>query len=219
MNMTCEKAMSLLSAYIDRELGYDEFRQVELHVADCEACQAECNALKATKEFVGRLKAVELPRDFWPALRERLGASAQAHRQAYTRTRGSRGRGDILRPVSRLFLSPLARALAPALVAVVLVVLPLVWSAHRRPAETQMYSQVDTIEPYFRDYIISEYDRPLSDRTSVGFVVTAQAVTMYAADQLGLTTPVARTGSLRNSVPREAPPALDVEYTSGSHPR
>lgn len=200
MNMTCEKAMSLLSAYVDRELGYDELRQVELHLADCEACQAECNTLKATKECVGSLKAVELPRDFWPELRERLGASTIAHRRAYARNRSSLGRtGSFgpLRPLSGLFLSPAARAFVSALVAVtlvVLVVLPLVWGAHRRPAETQMYSQVDTIEPYFRDYIISEYDRPLSDRTSVGFVVTAQAVTMYAADQFGLTAPVVRAG-------------------------
>ncbi len=157
--------MSLMSAHMDRELGYQELREVELHLEDCEACRAEYEALRATKELVGSLREAELPREFWAELRPRLGA-----RGAST-TRG--------------IAAGLSRWVAPALAVVALVVAPLLWNAYRRgDVGTQAQSLADAIEPYFRDYVISEYDRPLSDKTSVGFVATAQAVTMYTADRL-----------------------------------
>lgn len=231
--MTCEKAMSLMSAYLDKELGFDEFRQVELHLAYCEACSQEYESLKATKELLGTLRAAELPREFWPELRERLGAVAAEERVAPARakssssarqssSRQSRWRG-ILRPASgggggSLFSSPMVKALVPAFLVLVLATLSTVWSAHRRPAEAQMSSRIDSIEPYFRDYVISEYDRPLSDKTSVGFVVTGQAVTMYTSDLLGPSSKVTRASSLREASP-SPPNTARNEYTLISYPR
>lgn len=233
MDMTCEKAMSLMSAYLDKELGFDEFRQVELHIAYCEACSQEYRSLKATKELLGTLKAAELPRDFWPELRERLGAVGAAEQAAPAHTKSNHPshstRQSLWRRIPRpaaggsgarsgLFSSPTAKALVPAFLVLMLAALPVVWSAHRRPAEAQTASRVDSIEPYFRDYVISEYDRPLSDKTSVGFVVTGQAVTMYTSDLLGPSSKVTRAGNLREASPPQSS-APGNEYTLISYPR
>ncbi len=219
--MTCEKTISLLSAYIDNELGYEEFRQVELHLVDCEACQAECRDLRAVKELMGTLKAAELPRDFWPGMRERLGARAPAPSRVGAEGRGARGRSGVSRWMPGLFLSPLGRALAPVLVVAMLVAIPLAWGAIKRPSQAQAYSQSESIEPYFRAHVISEYDRPLSDKASVDFVVAAQAVTMYASDQIGLSGPSGpsvHAPGLRNPLPREAPDPR-IQYASPNEPR
>jgi hypothetical protein len=45
-------------------------------------------------------------------------------------------------------------------------------------------AKTDLVEPYIREYIISELDRPFSDETSLGFVATGQAVSMYSSDLL-----------------------------------
>ncbi|MCR4403504.1 MAG: zf-HC2 domain-containing protein [Firmicutes bacterium] len=200
--MTCEKAMSLMSAYLDKELGFDEFRQVELHLAFCEECSQEYESLRATKELLGTLKAAELPKEFWPELRERLGMVAAENGFAASgeRPSGSTGRSpslgswwktpghaEIGGSGKRLFSIPTLRVLVPAFLALALAAMPMVWNSYRKPAEAQVSSGIagmDSIGPYFRDYVISEYDRPLSDKTSVGFVVTGQAVTMYTSDLL-----------------------------------
>ncbi len=216
--------MSLMSAYLDKELGFDEFRQVELHLAYCETCSQEYESLKATKDVLGTLRAAELPREFWPELRERLGACAAEQEKTCGARRDGLARRDrrrsILHPSmgAGLFSSPIAKAVVPAFLVLLLAALPAAWSAHRRAAEAEVCSWTDTIEPYFRDYIISEYDRPLSDKTSLGFVVTGQAVTMYTSDLLGPSDKAAHAGSIREASPSPAKPP-GTEYTLISYPR
>jgi len=230
--MTCEKAMSLISAYLDKELGFDEYRQVELHLACCEACSEEYEALKATQELLGTLQAAELPREFWPELREKLGRVAAEERSSglarsgdspsSPRTHEPWWRGLVLAGAGITKGSLLSSAAVKGLVSAALVLLlataPMVWSAHKRSSATEASSQIDSLEPYFHDYIISEYDRPLSDKTSVGFVVTGQAVTMYTSDLLGPSTRVTQAGSLRDTSPSALSPA-GTEYTLISYPR
>lgn len=239
--MTCEKAMSLISAYLDKELGFDEFRQVELHLAYCEVCSQEYESLKATKELLGTLRAAELPREFWPELRERLGAVAaeEGVAPAAARSSGSTGRstacrswwrtvarGDLGGLGKSLFWASMVKVFVPAFLVLALAALPMVWSTYRRPAEAQVSSGINSIEPYFRDYVISEYDRPLSDKTSVGFVVTGQAVTMYTSDllepsSLGASSKATRAGSLRKALSSPSSPQdlAGNEYTLISYPK
>ncbi|MGE5594384.1 MAG: anti-sigma factor family protein [Betaproteobacteria bacterium] len=230
--MTCEKAMSLISAYLDKELAFDEFRQVELHLASCETCSEEYETLKATQELLGTLKAAELPREFWPELREKLGrVAAEERSSSLARSKGSasssRAHGSWWRGIlfggagstrGSLFSSTAMKGLVSAALVLLLATAPMVWSAHRRSSATEVSSQIDSLEPYFHDYIISEYDRPLSDKTSIGFVVTGQAVTMYTSDLLGPSSKVTQAGILKDASPSPSS-AAGTEYTLISYPR
>mgnify|MGYP000884855696 FL=1 len=160
--MTCEKVKSLLSAYLDSELDYHELRQVELHLLDCSSCQRECRSLRATKDLLGTLESPPLPGEFWPELKERITS----------------------RSVSRYYLRLLMKVLAPATALLVLAILPFAITTHEGASSGQVEAKTDLIEPYIREYVISELDRPFSDKTSLGFVATAQAVTMYSSDFL-----------------------------------
>jgi predicted anti-sigma-YlaC factor YlaD len=165
--MNCEKVRSLLSAYLDRELDYHELRQVELHLADCVSCQEECQTLRATKDLLGMLDSPELPRDFWPELKERMKLSS--------------------RP--RVYRGLLVRMLVPAAALLALAILPLTFATHTGASKDMTQAKTDPVEPYIREYIISELDRPFSDKTSLGFVATGQAVSMYSSDLLRFDNP------------------------------
>lgn len=192
VTVTCERAMSLLSAYLDRELGHDELRQVELHLAGCDRCSAECRALRATRDLVGTLKSVPLPREFWPELRIRLSAG----------------------PAFHVFPFSCTKVLVPAVLLLAMVVLPLALGARMRPSATRAHAQADTIETYFREHVISEYDRPLSDKTSIGFIATAQAVAMYSSDLLGPGVSSAHTSTFQNWARTDAPTATRTSLRS-----
>ncbi|NLA07348.1 MAG: hypothetical protein GX872_06920 [Firmicutes bacterium] len=161
-NMTCEKVRSLLSAYIDSELDYQELRQVELHLLDCTYCQEECRSLRATKDLLGMLESPQLPREFWPELKERINSHS----------------------VSEFYRRLLVRVLVPACALLALAILPIALSSNTGASKGLTEAKTDLVEPYIREYVISELDRPFSDKTSLGFVATAQAVTMYSSDLL-----------------------------------
>ena len=158
--MTCEKVRSLLSAYLDKELAYHKLRQVELHLLDCEACQRECRALRRTKDLLGMLEEPELPREFWPELRERMS----------------------LHPKRRLYPGFLLKALAPVAALLLLAILPFTLDSHIGASKDTAVADTDLVEPYIREYVISGFDRPFSDKTSLGFVATDHAVSMYSSD-------------------------------------
>jgi hypothetical protein len=161
-NMTCEKVRSLLSAYLDSELDCYELRQVELHLLDCASCQEECRALRATKDLLGMLESPPLPREFWPELKERINFHS----------------------MSEFYSRLLVRVLVPACALLVLAILPFALATQTGVSKGLAEAKTDLVEPYIREYIISELDRPFSDKTSLGFVATGQAVTMYSSDLL-----------------------------------
>lgn len=161
-DMTCEKVQSLLSAYLDSELDYYELRQVELHLADCACCQEECRSLRTTKSLLGMLESPQLPKEFWPELKQQMDTG----------------------PTSWYYSRFLMKALVPAAALLVLAILPFAFTMFTGDSNSQIEAQADLIEPYIREYIISELDRPFSDKTSLGFLATAQAVTMYSSDLL-----------------------------------
>lgn len=55
------RAHELLSAYLERDLGEAERSAVEAHLAGCDACGAELEALRATVDLLRRLPAPAPP--------------------------------------------------------------------------------------------------------------------------------------------------------------
>lgn len=69
--MNCEKASSLLSAYLDHELTPEERRLLRLHLLECTECAEELRELEALKGLLGRLSVPCVP-SFIPWLRSRV---------------------------------------------------------------------------------------------------------------------------------------------------
>ena len=59
--MNCQKAQSLLSAYLDRELSIEERRQLRLHLAACDECADELHELEELKGALGYLTVTSVP--------------------------------------------------------------------------------------------------------------------------------------------------------------
>ncbi len=59
-----ERITAMLSAYIDGELRAKEQRQVEAHLARCEACAEELRALQYTKALLAEAPMPRIPRSF-----------------------------------------------------------------------------------------------------------------------------------------------------------
>ncbi|NLS45032.1 MAG: hypothetical protein GX969_04760 [Firmicutes bacterium] len=160
MNMNCEKVKSLLSAYLDSELSSHEMRQIRLHLIDCETCKSEYESLRTTKDILGMLDSPSLPREFWPELRDRIKSQ----------------------PIPKSYSNLFMKLIIPAAAMVILAILPFVMATHTRASKDFISTKPNSIEPYVREYIISELDRPFSDKTSLGFVAAGQAVTMYSSN-------------------------------------
>ncbi|MGE5530389.1 MAG: anti-sigma factor family protein [Patescibacteria group bacterium] len=73
--MNCQKANSLLSAYLDRELTPEERRLLRLHLFDCQECADELRDLEQVKTALGRLTLTRMPQ-ILPWLRAQLAATA-----------------------------------------------------------------------------------------------------------------------------------------------
>lgn len=54
--MNCHKVQSLVSAYVDGELGGHEMLAIRQHLAECEECAAEYESLLSLKRMFGRLQ-------------------------------------------------------------------------------------------------------------------------------------------------------------------
>ena len=163
MKMTCEKVKSLLSAYLDRELDSYELRQIELHLLDCKSCKEECQTLRKTKNLLGILDSPKLPEEFWPELKDQIN-SPYPKPKTY----------------SRLFL----KIIIPAAALLILAILPLTLIIQTKTSKGIAKMQIDPVNAYIREYAISGLDRPFSDKTSLKFVATGQAVSMYSSDLL-----------------------------------
>jgi len=59
-----DRALERLSAYMDRRLPPVETAQLEAHLRDCERCQTELRSLQLTRRMLQSLPPVRPPRDF-----------------------------------------------------------------------------------------------------------------------------------------------------------
>ncbi|HCJ10475.1 MAG TPA: hypothetical protein DHW14_04860 [Clostridiales bacterium] len=76
--MSCRRAGSLLSAYLDGELDPRTRLSLTEHLDSCAACRSELEALRATAALVRDLPREELPEGFHSALLRKVGAAAAA---------------------------------------------------------------------------------------------------------------------------------------------
>jgi anti-sigma-K factor RskA len=78
--MSCEEIRPRLDSYVDGDLGQDDRRQVEAHLAGCETCRAEAEAIRSIKRETAALpRRIDPMRDLWPGIEPRLG---HRHRQS-----------------------------------------------------------------------------------------------------------------------------------------
>lgn len=75
--MTCSKAQSLMSAYVDGELGGRDMLEMRRHVCSCSACEAEERQVKWVKQ-VAAMPVPEPPEGFEARLE---AVCAEAKRQ------------------------------------------------------------------------------------------------------------------------------------------
>jgi anti-sigma factor RsiW len=66
--MICHAIEPLLSAYADRELSADEFRNVTRHLAQCKACETKAALIREMKSAVTQQPRAALPVDLRMAI-------------------------------------------------------------------------------------------------------------------------------------------------------
>lgn len=87
--MNCKGVQPLLSAYLDRELDGNEMLDIRAHLAECEECRLEAEALKSLKRFLGGVETPEVPE----GLEERLVANVLRSKPEPVREPARRWRG------------------------------------------------------------------------------------------------------------------------------
>ena len=63
------RATELFSAYLDRELGAEEIRALEEHLAACEACRAEYETFAKAVSALGAMHKMAAPTQFTDGVR------------------------------------------------------------------------------------------------------------------------------------------------------
>ena len=59
--MECEKALELISLYIDGELNKEEQEEIIKHMEQCESCKKEYDSLKEMVETLKEMEYMPLP--------------------------------------------------------------------------------------------------------------------------------------------------------------
>ncbi|MGE5508764.1 MAG: anti-sigma factor family protein [Chitinophagales bacterium] len=140
--MNCERVRNLLSAYLDRELGTEEFRVVRAHLVTCAECSAELEAERALKDALAGLPSAEVPDGFLEGLMARLDGEPAP---------------SATTPAKVIPLRRYGWLAAGAVAALFLVVFPLV---------RQMVPTVQVIEAqsFYRQHSLVNAAQPLADR-------------------------------------------------------
>jgi len=76
--MKCSCAQCRLSAYLDHDLDSDEERELREHLAQCEACSAELEAMRATLGALHGLEEIEPDESFYAGICDRIAAAGEA---------------------------------------------------------------------------------------------------------------------------------------------
>lgn len=70
--MTCRNAIEVIAEFLEQTLSAEVGRELEAHLADCEACRAYLNTYRSTRALVGQAGRVEMPADLRARLRRFL---------------------------------------------------------------------------------------------------------------------------------------------------
>lgn len=151
-----------LSAYLDDELLPGEAAKVRRHLAECPACAAELEELRAVRALLRRLSPPPVPEGFLEGLRARLAAEAATGRRAWWR------------PV----LVPRPAVLVAAVVAVLILVgLPLARGRLERLRAAEVGPDL-----FIRAYVSNAAVDPLVDRAYLGLLVTDANLRLIGED-------------------------------------
>lgn len=63
--MEHERLKKLISPYLDGELGEEEVRQIETHLATCPECRREMEQMRKLEEVMGMMKLKSPPQEMW----------------------------------------------------------------------------------------------------------------------------------------------------------
>ncbi|HHV62388.1 MAG TPA: hypothetical protein GXX51_07095 [Firmicutes bacterium] len=154
--MNCEKVSSLLSAYIDREVTADEERVIRFHLADCEECAREYEALKTTKNLAGSLPSLDIPPGFWSELRLKLQGETRPPRY---------------NPV-KVFSYPPLRVLVPLGIAAGLAAFSIIFPLLAISKPPQPGQQV-LVDQYLKEHMAWDHTRPFSNDTALTYMLTS----------------------------------------------
>jgi len=114
--MSCQEAIDRLDEYVDGTLSERDLHEVELHLHGCAGCREEERLLRSLLAQAAALpRAIEPPRDLWPAIAGRIAAGAA-------------------RPRAASWWAPMALAVAAALVMVLAATLLRRQGPSRSPA-------------------------------------------------------------------------------------
>lgn len=69
----CIEVIASLSAYVDGEVGAEEFRLIALHITECPPCEQEERSHRTVKALVVRaVGETPMPTELWTRIRARL---------------------------------------------------------------------------------------------------------------------------------------------------
>lgn len=151
-----------LSTYLDDELLPEEAAEVRRHLAECPACAAELEELRATRALLRRLSPPPVPEGFLEGLRTRLAAEGAAGRRAWWRP------ALVPRP---------AVVVAAAVAVLILVGLPLARGRLERLRAAEVGPDL-----FIRAYVPYAAADPLVDRAYLGLLVTDAGLRLIGED-------------------------------------
>lgn len=148
-----------LSAYLDGELAPAEMAAARAHLAGCATCRVELEELRAGKDLLGRLRAMEPPPGFEATLHARVSRPGRTLWFAWPRP---------------------AMALAAVALAVVLVVVPVVRDHRARLRAAEVSSDL-----FVQTAVQSAAADPFMDRAYIGLVSSDSSLRLMGEDPRG----------------------------------
>jgi anti-sigma factor RsiW len=79
-DLRCLEFVSLVTAYLDGEVGEEQRRRMDRHLEGCRGCRAALNQFQTVIRLTGRLNAADVA-DVDPLIRERLTATLRVPRR------------------------------------------------------------------------------------------------------------------------------------------
>ncbi len=82
MNMFSRHVSSLLPPYVDGELGSEEMRRIEMHLARCERCRQESGLIQSGMALREHLQSVHAPNSIWMAIEAAIAEPRPKQKQS-----------------------------------------------------------------------------------------------------------------------------------------
>ncbi len=87
--LTCEKAESMIDAYLDNDLTNDQEEEFLAHISSCDNCRSALEFAKNVKDTLSSLPQIEVPTDFLDGIHEKIKAEKKPSKIIYLRRYGA----------------------------------------------------------------------------------------------------------------------------------